>query len=220
MYEHQKVKKPATTTVLQQPKHGILRLQTETNYFESGIFDPTVSSYAYLPENGYEGKDRATVLVDIDGIKIKVEYFFQAISGVLGNTGSTDRCRKGPYWKISSTLGANSIITSVEYQSPITDAGTSTTDTAALASTLGTGILTSLAVDTSAITLNIADLEGGAVGQAVGNIITLDDNAAGHNWFIDTTPWYNSEYLPTSNPYELLAKEGTTAYGKMDMLSV
>jgi hypothetical protein len=48
----------------------------------------------------------------------------------------------------------------------------------------------------------------------------LDDNAAGYNWFIDATPWDNSEYLPTSNPNEWVAKEGTDAYGKMDMLSV
>ena len=107
-YEHRTVTGSVTTTVLQQPKHGILRLETEANHFGSGIFDPTNPGYAYLPENGYEGKDRATVLVEIGDIKVKVEYFFQAISGVLGNTGSTDRCRNtGPYWKISSTNDAN-----------------------------------------------------------------------------------------------------------------
>jgi len=72
----------------------------------------------------------------------------------------------------------------------------------------------------ASVSVTFADLAGGAVGQAVGNTITLDDNAAGHNWFIDATPWDNSEYLPTSNPYEWVAKEGTAAYGKMDMLSV
>jgi len=72
----------------------------------------------------------------------------------------------------------------------------------------------------SAITLNIADLPGGAVGQIIASTITLDDNAAGNGWFIDTTPWDNSEYLPTSNPYEWVAKAGSDAAGKMDMLSV
>ncbi|MBI5429259.1 MAG: tandem-95 repeat protein [Nitrosomonadales bacterium] len=72
----------------------------------------------------------------------------------------------------------------------------------------------------ASVSVNFADLPNGAVGQAVGNTITLDTNAAGHNWFIDTTPWDNSEYLPTSNPYEWVAKEGSAAYGKMDMLSV
>jgi len=80
------------------------------------------------------------------------------------------------------------------------------------------GIDTGYSLGTVSVTF--ADLAGGAVGQSVGTTITLDTNAAGHNWFIDTTPWDNSEYLPTSNPYEWVAKEGTAAYGKMDMLSV
>jgi VCBS repeat-containing protein len=75
-------------------------------------------------------------------------------------------------------------------------------------------------LDLNAVNVTFADLPNGAVGQAVGNTITLDTNAAGHNWYIDTTPADNSEYLPTSNPYEWVAKEGTAAYGKMDMLSV
>jgi hypothetical protein len=78
----------------------------------------------------------------------------------------------------------------------------------------------SLGTDLNAVPVTFSDLAGGAVGQAVGSTITLDTTAAGHNWFIDTTPWDNSEYLPTSNPYEWVAKEGTAAYGKMDMLSV
>jgi hypothetical protein len=74
--------------------------------------------------------------------------------------------------------------------------------------------------DLNSITVTFADLDGGAIGLTNTSGITLDDNAAGHNWFIDTTPSDNSEYLPTSNPYEWVAKEGTAAYGKMDMLSV
>jgi hypothetical protein len=48
----------------------------------------------------------------------------------------------------------------------------------------------------------------------------LDSNAAGYNWFIDTTPAADSEFLPTSNPNEWVAKAGSAAAGKMDMLSV
>ncbi len=54
----------------------------------------------------------------------------------------------------------------------------------------------------NSVTVTFADLPGGAVGQTVGNTITLDNNAAGHTWFIDTTPADNSEYLPTHNPNE------------------
>jgi hypothetical protein len=70
------------------------------------------------------------------------------------------------------------------------------------------------------VTVNLADLTGSAVGQITGTTITLDDNAAGHDWYIDYTPYLNEEYLPTSNPNEWVAKEGSDAYGKMDMLSV
>ena len=70
----------------------------------------------------------------------------------------------------------------------------------------------------------ITNLPGAAVGETVGTgnaaTITLDTNAAGHSWFIDATPSDNSEYLPTSDANVWIAKAGSTAEGKMDMLSV
>jgi len=47
------------------------------------------------------------------------------------------------------------------------------------------------------VKLAFADLAGDEVGQTTGNTITLDTNAAGHNWFIDSTPWGNSEFVAT-----------------------
>ena len=230
-YEHQKVQNIGTATVLQQPKHGTLRLLTEADrgtLFDpdrrhaNEPLDPAAALQVYLPESGYLGKDSATFLVEIGGKQVKVKYYFQALGpgARLGNYGLEELCAKtGYHWKISTTLNPDgtSTLTSVEYQSPITDAGTSTTD---LAATLSASILSSLAVGPSAVTLNIVDLPGGAVGQTVGSTITLDDNAANYNWFIDPTPADNSEFLPTSNPNEWVAKEGSDAYGKMDMLSV
>jgi hypothetical protein len=70
------------------------------------------------------------------------------------------------------------------------------------------------------VSVTFADLPVSAVGQAVGTTITLDNNAAGNGWYIDGTPWDNSEFLPTSNPNEWVAKAGSAAAGKMDMLSV
>ncbi len=71
----------------------------------------------------------------------------------------------------------------------------------------------------SNITVTIADLPAGALGQST-TTITLDTNAAGHGWFIDYTPWLNEEYLPTANPNVWQARPGSEAEGKMDMLSV
>ncbi len=228
-YENQKtVSGTSTITILQQPKHGTLRLVTEADrgtvfHSSAGSVDPATGLYVYLPEQGYFGDDSATVLVDIDGVKVKVVYFFQTIDVASVGEGLEEAlCEKGTHWKISSTIDANgnSTITSVEYQSSVIDASASITDTAALTSILGSNILGSLVGDTAGVTLTFADLPGGAVGQTTGNTITLDDNAAGNNWFIDTTPNLNEEYLPTSNPNEWVAKEGSEAAGKMDMLSV
>jgi len=63
--------------------------------------------------------------------------------------------------------------------------------------------------DLSSISVTFADLPGAAVGQTTGSTITLDTNAAD-----------NSEFLPTSNPNEWVAKAGSAVEGKMDMLSV
>ncbi|MHB8166023.1 MAG: dockerin type I domain-containing protein, partial [Sulfuricella sp.] len=74
--------------------------------------------------------------------------------------------------------------------------------------------------DLNSKSVTFAGLDGGALAQATGTTITLDTTAAGHNWFIDSTPADNSEYLPTSNPNEWVAKAGSAAAGKMDLLSV
>jgi len=110
MYERQSVADtdPATVTILQQPKHGILRLVTEAD--RGTLFGDTADPlgpasglYAYLPKKGYVGKDSATALVEIADVKVKVVYFFQAWAGGLGNTGLEELCgKRGYHWKISS----------------------------------------------------------------------------------------------------------------------
>jgi hypothetical protein len=107
-YEKRTIEGPAAITVLRQPTHGVLRLVTEADRGKlfsasSSALAPDAGLYAYLPENGYVGKDRATLLVKRGGIEIKIEYYFQAINGVLGNTGVERHCKgTGPYWKISA----------------------------------------------------------------------------------------------------------------------
>ncbi|MDD5058335.1 MAG: matrixin family metalloprotease [Sideroxydans sp.] len=212
---------------MQNPKHGVIRLVTEADrgtFFssKSGPINPAYEPYAYLPEQGYLGNDSATFLVDFGGKIVKVVYYFKVVDHPVGNDGDMEICKSGPYWKISSTLAPNgtSTLTSVEYQQLTLDAGNTTTDISTLASTLDSSILSSLSVDPTAVTLNIADLPNAAVGQTTGSTITLDTTASGYGWFIDPTPADNSEYLPTSNPFEWVAKAGSEAAGKMDMLTV
>jgi hypothetical protein len=73
--------------------------------------------------------------------------------------------------------------------------------------------------------ISYVDLGGSSVaetsGEGTGARIALDINAAGHGWYIDSTPLDNSDdYLPTSNPNIWQAKAGSDAAGKMDLLSV
>ena len=49
------------------------------------------------------------------------------------------------------------------------------------------------------IDIRIADLGGTTLGLASGNTIWLDDNAAGHGWFVDPTPGNDSEFTTPGN---------------------
>jgi hypothetical protein len=69
-------------------------------------------------------------------------------------------------------------------------------------------------VDTSALhnlDVRIANLGGPTLGKAAGDVIWLDDHAAGWGWFVDPTPWDDSEFAA-------LGDQG--AEGRMDLLTV
>lgn len=72
--------------------------------------------------------------------------------------------------------------------------------------------------------IEVVDLRGGSVAlvseSASFATILLDDNAAGHGWFVDATPWDNEEFEPSASGDELLAREDSSAYGKIDLLTV
>ena len=68
------------------------------------------------------------------------------------------------------------------------------------------------------ITLEITDLPNNLLGQASGNTITLDSDAAGYGWFIDTTPWEDTEF----DPQYAANHDGqlSPAEGRVDLLTV
>ena len=59
--------------------------------------------------------------------------------------------------------------------------------------------------------VRIADLGGLTLGRADGGIIWLDDNAAGWGWFVDGTPWEDSEFTTPGDQGE---------QGRMDLLTL
>ncbi len=67
--------------------------------------------------------------------------------------------------------------------------------------------------------VRIADLPGARLGQALGNTITLDVNAAGLGWFVDATPSENEEFQPTASAGNLTAIDAQ-ALDSIDLLTV
>ena len=142
------------------------------------------------------------------GYRVKTIIFFHVLEGPL--VGDTNDIYKTFCPKIIRRISWDS--------SP--DANASD-----LAAWQRAGELSALIADASQSLTGFSDLASTALGQTTGTgltaQITLDTNAAGHNWYIDPTPLDNADdYLPTSSPNIWQAKAGSAADGKMDMLSV
>jgi hypothetical protein len=71
------------------------------------------------------------------------------------------------------------------------------------------------------IEVSIVDLAGRQLGHAVGTSrIELDVDAAGAGWFIDTTPRDYAEYREVGAQQDLLARPGSVAENRVDLLTV
>ena len=70
-------------------------------------------------------------------------------------------------------------------------------------------------------TITIADLADGYLALTLGNTITLDTDAAGYGWFIDSTPLTNEEFsADAASPWQFTALDGSAADGKIDLMTV
>lgn len=139
-------------------------------------------------------------LVEGNGHSVQLHYFFRMYDkGASDSIFENPEC-KSNYWIIASN-----------------DSGFQNTDNPF--SLNGTSF-SEYRLKNVDVSLNFANLANSAVGETTGHSITLDDDGAGHGWFIDSTPEANDEFLPTSNPNEFIAKPGSEAAGKMDLLTV
>ena len=77
----------------------------------------------------------------------------------------------------------------------------------------------SLSDETGKLLLQIRDLPGDELAQATSDGLVLDVNAAGWDWFVDTTPAKDEEFLRDVDG-TLLARHGGPAAGAVDLLSV
>jgi large repetitive protein len=93
---------------------------------------------------------------------------------------------------------------------------------AAIADWAAAGASASQLAMLQATTFSIADLSGNIIGDETSPAhITIDTNAAGNGWFIDTTPNDNFEFSNTLNAAgtDLLTDPSNAAAGHMDLLT-
>jgi Matrixin len=181
-------------TVVQSPKHGELRSLNAASH-----------SWMILPRSGYEGPDRVVFQVEGNGKAVRVIYNL-LIRPVAPDSSADWLCTSYKF-----TVNGQQIEMSTAH---------SITDSAQIAGSAQQARLSSLLSAVSAMPVNLADLQRAGLGMTDTSGITLHNTAAGHGWFIDTTPLSNDEYLPTSDPNIWQAKASSEPDGKMDLLTV
>jgi hypothetical protein len=188
-------------TLLRAPEHG---------KFVNGYGE-------YLPNRDYIGKDRVDLLVegrDDKGrpIALTLRYYINVLPREELHKISAE---KGYSKALKKYCGATEFHWRISESQSLPNT---------LPGQTGDSSLSALLTGAQNVFAGLADLTGAAVAQTTGTgsnaQITFDADAAGHGWYIDYTPYLNEEYLPTSNPYEWMARPGSDAEGKMDLLSV
>jgi hypothetical protein len=66
----------------------------------------------------------------------------------------------------------------------------------------------------------IADLTGSELGHMEGNLVTIDVDAAGHDWFVDVSTADSEEFSIRIDRRTLAAGQGSIAFAKMDLVTV
>jgi hypothetical protein len=202
-----KVAGEVKAVVIRQPAHGRIVMVSPDDQSFPGL---SLEEFEYTPDKDFLGEDKAVFEVSVNGQKFRISYVIKVVHG-----GFNDAC---------VPPGADSGALNPDVQIAIEDVQFLQDATMPETSTSWQSLFAMNEQVINSINLSFANLAGGAVGQTTGEganaTITLDDNAAGYGWFIDTTPADNNEFLPTSNPNEWVAKAGSAAYGKMDILSV
>ncbi|MDD2777039.1 MAG: hypothetical protein PHU06_13890 [Gallionella sp.] len=104
----------SSSVILQPPKHGTL-VDAEPGKYQA---------YYYKPDAGYFGNDSAVIEAEVNGLKVKINYYFHSLD--TKKFIESKVCGKNwPFWKISQDANGTPILTAVSYQSPTT----SVTDT-------------------------------------------------------------------------------------------
>lgn len=158
----------ATVRLIQPPQHGKLMIHDDLGEWTTEIKD--WSDTEYVPDKDYKGNDFLIMEVEDNGVTVQVHYF---LSVKTGSTAGNPACKDHEYapWDISATFSQTPSDNTLYSQNNIP--------------------LFGYQLKNVNVSLNIASLPDGKLGETTGHDITLDDNGAGCGWFIDPTPGRN-----------------------------
>ena len=178
--------------VIEPPMHGSLMLSVP-DAAEENILK---YYYQYNPNKDYVGLDKFEFEVSLNGKRLRIYYQIEVFAEDvnMNHVGYCNWDNQNYYWKISQS-------------------GEPVGFTEDLAAWQRNATLSSLIASAQQSVAGFTDLPATALGQTIGEgataQITLDTNAAGHGWYIDSTPLDNTDdYLPTSDPTIFKAKAG------------
>ena len=75
-------------------------------------------------------------------------------------------------------------------------------------------------VSLEGLSIQVLDLPGDALAFSAPGILIVDINGAGHDWFVHSTPRGDDEFAIASARTERQALPGSSAYGRVDLLTV
>ena len=212
-----------------------------------GLYDPTASTFLLRNSNSVGYADRIfsygarkanlTPVVgdwNNDGVSTVGLYNAKTATFLLTNTNASKYAdiafEYGPSKKSWTPIighWANAYASVAIGGQVATSADTTTLSSADLQPIVEAAIARWAATGLNAATLTklaetqfvISDLQGGLLGKTVGDRIYLDADAAGHGWFVDSTPTVDEEFAASADNSQLTAIDAR-AVDKIDLLTI
>jgi VCBS repeat-containing protein len=122
---------------------------------------------------------------------------------------------------LNAAPGGVQALTPTPGETHLTQAQLDSVVAAAIANWAAAGASAAQLAMLAALTFTVADLAGTRVGEQTPGHILIDPSAAGHGWFVDTTPNDNSEFTHAANAAgtDLDTDPGNAAAGHLDLLT-